>query len=318
MELELDDEVTQPEGSAPFDASRSSPLSSMRRRRRDPSEMEAAFEGGLTPRSRQEAEATIRVGANFQAHVPPMQRRLALPAEDARVGTLAWNPAAITEAGLAQYLEKAASIRHPALFPADAACNLLHQHQYAPEPAVDALSAGGDGAGVVDSMAFDRWPEEDVANFEEGVARFGKNFHKVAKAMGGKYPVGTLILFYYARWKKTSGFRVWQTLREKEEDENIAECRQCGKGERDANTNMDEDEDAGDDIDGGGGGGGGGSSEHDSGSGGGGTDAEGGGRRRGSGRMELLRCEGCPAVYHAECCRAMCARNAAFAHAPAH
>ena len=252
-------------------AGMSSPLSSVRRRRRDPA-MEAAFEGGLTPRTKQQDVATIRVGAAYQADVPPMAKRRrvvpasGLPIKDARVGTLSWDPGGITEDGLAAYLEQAAAVRHPALFPMDAACNLLHAHSYASEPAVGAVEA----TETVDSMTFDGWPEEDVASFEEGVARFGKNFHKVAQQMGHKYPVGTLILFYYSRWKKTSGFKVWQTLREKEDDENIAECRQCGKGEREA---PDEDDD---------------------------SEAAAAASRR-----ELLRCEGCPAMFHAECCRAM-------------
>ena len=264
------DQVTAMGGAAGM----SSPLSSVRRRRRDP-KMEAAFEGGLTPRARTEEVATIRVGEAFQAVVPPMaKRRKVVPASgapinDARVGTLTWDPGGITEDGLAAYLEQAATIRHPALFPMDAACNLLHSHSYASEPAVGAL----EGTGTVDSMEFDGWPEEDIASFEEGVARFGKNFHKVAQQMAHKYPVSTLILFYYARWKKTSGFKVWQTLREKEDDENIAECRQCGKGEKEPAGVEDDD--------------------------------EGGGAAGGGGSRELLRCEGCPAMYHAECCRAM-------------
>ena len=269
MDFELGEDALQTEA---FDSARDSPIgSSVRRRRRDLSELETPFEGGLTPRSKQEEEATIRVGKRFQATIPPLQKVRAEPDEDARAraGTLTWNPSGITEAGLARYLETAASIRNPALFPADAACNLLHRYKYATKPAVGALS-GEEG---LDSMQFDGWPEEDIATFEESVARFGKNFHMVSKQLGGKYPVGTLILFYYARWKKTSGFRVWQSLREKQEDENIAECRVCGKGERDANADdSDEEADRGEEP---------------------------------ADRMDLLRCDGCPAVYHAKCCRAM-------------
>jgi hypothetical protein len=271
LDLGLDESALQ------TDALEEKTGSSVRRRRRDLSVLESSFEGGLTPRTKQEDEATIRVGARYQATVPPLQRRRAEPDKDtrARLGTLAWNPTAITEAGLARYLEKAASIRNPAVFPADAACNLLHRHAYAMQPAIGALR----GAEGLDSVAFDAWPTEDVTTFEEGVARFGKNFHRVAKELGGKYPVGTLVLFYYARWKKTSGFRVWQSLREKQEDENIAECRVCGKGERDADADDGDEEPV-----------------H---------------REDSVEKKELLRCDACPAVYHAECCLAMYASSAA-------
>ncbi len=275
--IELADQSALQTGTCEQHTSSSSIGSSVRRRRRDLSVLETSFEGGLTSRTRQEEEATIRVGTRYQATVPPLQQRRAAPDAEttARLGTPIWNPAAITEAGLARYLEQAASVRHPAVFRADAACNLLHRHEYATQPAIGALS----GAEELDSVELDAWPAEDVATFEEGVARFGKNFHKVAQELGGKYPVGTLILFYYARWKKTSGFRVWQSLHEKQEDENIAECRVCGKGERDADAD-DGDEDPGY-------------------------------REDSAQPKELLRCDACPAVYHAKCCRAMYASSAA-------
>ena len=121
----------------------------------------------------------IRVGGEFQATVPACAHRARLGEEaDARVGSTVWDPAALTETGgpstattrlparhacpapraprssvadrrsllccfaVDQFLEQSAAIRHPHLFPADAALSLLHRHSHESRPALAKLKRG--------------------------------------------------------------------------------------------------------------------------------------------------------------------------------
>ena len=121
--------------------------------------------------------AVIRVGSQFQATVPACAHRARLGEEaDARVGSTVWDPAAVTETegpstattrrpahcacpapralrsvadrrscvvfAVDQFLEQSAAIRHPHLFPADAALSLLHRHSHESRPALAKLKRG--------------------------------------------------------------------------------------------------------------------------------------------------------------------------------
>ena len=178
-----------------------------------------------------------------------------------------------------QFLEQSAAIRHPHLFPADAALSLLHRHSHESRPALAKLKRGpppspsprlpGCGplfaelaslrteeAELPDTTPLDQWSEDDIQNFEDGVERYGKNFFKVHGHMQGKYSVEMLVLFYYARWKKSAGFKCWLARRSKEDEEELQECVSCGKPESD----------------------------------------------EGEGPGIMLLCDNCPAAFHAVCC----------------
>ena len=86
-------------------------------------------------------------------------------------------------------------------------------------------------AELPDTTPLDQWSEDDIQNFEDGVERYGKNFFKVHGHMQGKYSVEMLVLFYYARWKKSAGFKCWLARRSKEDEEELQECVSCGKPE---------------------------------------------------------------------------------------
>ena len=88
-------------------------------------------------------------------------------------------------------------------------------------------------AELPDTTPLDQWSEDDIQNFEDGVERYGKNFFKVHGHMQGKYSVEMLVLFYYARWKSSAGFKCWLARRSKEDEEELQECVSCGKPESD-------------------------------------------------------------------------------------
>jgi hypothetical protein len=184
----------------------------------------------LSPRGRDDDDsAEIRVGTEFQCPVPPFRPPAGADehhAADERVGKLVWDPQLMPADGVCRYLERSATVRHPAEFPSDAALVHLHRCGYDADAAVDGLPGLADSA-LPDVKQLDAWTADDVHKFEEGVMRFGKDFRKIHIHMERKFPVPMVILFYFARWKKCPNFRVWQG---RWKDYNKDECENCGKG----------------------------------------------------------------------------------------
>ena len=182
----------------------------------------------LSPRSRDDEEtAEIRVGSAYQCPIPPVKPMSATePVDETRLGTLVYDPNSMPADGVAKYLERSAEVRHPTDFPCDAALVHLHACGYDADAAVNDLPELS-AASLPDVKQLDDWTPEDIAKFEEGMTRFGKDFRKIHKLMDGKYPVAMVILFYFARWKKLPNFRVWQA---RWKDYNRDECKNCRKG----------------------------------------------------------------------------------------
>lgn len=180
----------------------------------------------LSPRGRDDDDtAEIRVGKQYQCPVPAVRPRAEQQADE-RVGQLVWDPKSMPPDRVVSYLERSATVRHPAEFPSDAALMHLHRCGYDVNAAVDGLPSLSD-ASLPDVKQLDAWSTEDVRQFEEGVTRFGKDFRRIQIHMERKFPVSMVILYYFARWKKCPNFRVWQG---RWKDYNKDECENCGKG----------------------------------------------------------------------------------------
>ena len=60
----------------------------------------------------------------------------------------------------------------------------------------------------------ERWTLHDIAVFEAAMCIYGKQFHKVSRALGDAKTTKEVVEFYYA-WKKTSHYTSWKKMHAK-------------------------------------------------------------------------------------------------------
>jgi hypothetical protein len=58
--------------------------------------------------------------------------------------------------------------------------------------------------------AWDSWTPREVALFEAGICRFGKDFSAIVRATGLKKSVHEVVEFYYTAWKHSAHYRIWK------------------------------------------------------------------------------------------------------------
>ena len=71
-------------------------------------------------------------------------------------------------------------------------------------PTVDALLSP-----LRQPSVLDEWSPLEVALFEAGICSYGKDFHAIARLMGGRKACGQCVEFYYV-WKKSGHYAMWK------------------------------------------------------------------------------------------------------------
>jgi hypothetical protein len=185
------------------------------------------------------ANAYIREGDDFQCVVPgigecqPLPPIAVAPVQDARVGSVEWDPTKVAGEDLHDYLavlQKGADVTEDAMdedkdadeedeekepIPTDIGLRHLHSCSYNVATARRGLER------LVEEMEVDELvlTPADARRFADAIKEYGKDFRRVCRAMNkeGKAEVGyrkvtvaQLTVFFYSQWKHTTAYRQWR------------------------------------------------------------------------------------------------------------
>ena len=59
------------------------------------------------------------------------------------------------------------------------------------------------------TLALDNWSPKEIALFEAGMCRLGKNFHQIQKLIKTK-DTQEIVEFYYTCWKQSQHYQIWK------------------------------------------------------------------------------------------------------------
>ncbi|XP_035218949.1 mesoderm induction early response protein 1-like [Stegodyphus dumicola] len=143
----------------------------------------------------------IRVGSQFQADIPAICS-VKYDVCDSSVGELQWDPGALPETEVADYL-KSVKLAGKLCVDQETALRLLHQCEYNTEKALELLPQ------IQDLHV--TWSEDECRRFEDGLEMYGKDFYLVQKFVHTK-TLDDIVKLYYT-WKKTERYDVFVNQR---------------------------------------------------------------------------------------------------------
>ncbi|KFM65939.1 Mesoderm induction early response protein 1, partial [Stegodyphus mimosarum] len=138
----------------------------------------------------------IRIGRNYQAAIPTLKASTDNDNKIQIEGKLLWNPLMISEEETDHYLRSIYSTGCYGSTEEEKALFLLHTCRYNAEEALRRYS-------ILPQISNTDliWQDDEIQNFEEGLFKYGKDFHSIQVKLRTKSTRDIVEFYYY--WKKS-------------------------------------------------------------------------------------------------------------------